>query len=270
MAPLPLKGPNIYFLSMKVTFLGTGASSGTPVPGCDCQVCRSRDPRDCRLRPAVLVEWDGRHVLIDTPPELRIQLLSARVKKIDAILFTHCHADHVYGLDDVRIFSRERKIPVYGRREELMEIKKIFPYVFKRTQKAGGKPRLRLVPISSEVRLYSLTVVPLKVFHGNRVVYGYRLGDFAYIPDCSRIPPAVFKQLTGLSILVLDALRESPHPTHFSLSQSLEAAVQIGAAKTWFTHLSHNMDHAAIREKLPKGMDLAYDGLVLESDGPRA
>jgi phosphoribosyl 1,2-cyclic phosphate phosphodiesterase len=208
------------------------------------------------------MEWDGRHVLVDTPPELRLQLLSARVKKIDAILFTHCHADHVYGLDDVRIFSRENRIPVFGGRDTLSEIKRIFPYVFKRTQKAGGKPRLRLTATHGPFRLFGRRITPLPVFHGNRSIHGFRLEGFAYIPDCSRIPEKTYAMLAHLDLLALDALRESPHPTHFSLSESLDAAARINAKRTFFTHLNHTMGYSAIRRKLPERIDLAYDGLT--------
>jgi len=248
---------------MKVTFLGTGASSGTPVPGCECAVCRSRNPRDNRMRPALLLEWKGKHIIIDTPPELRLQLLSAKVKKIDAILFTHCHADHVYGMDDVRIFCRERKIPVFADRTTLSELKSVFPYVFKRTQKAGGKPRLRLTSVEKPFKLFGMTITPLKVFHGNKPAKGFRLGNFAYIPDCNRIPERTFSLLTGLHTLVLDALRETPSPTHFSLPESISAATRIKAENTWFTHINHTMGYSVIRKKLPESMDLAYDQLQL-------
>ena len=254
-----------YFKGVKITFLGTGASSGTPVPGCDCRVCRSKNPRDRRLRPALLLEWNGRHVLIDTPPELRLQLLSTKVRKIDAILFTHCHADHVYGLDDVRIFSRERKIPVFGDARTLAELKRIFPYVFKRTQKAGGKPRLRLKAVETPFRLFGSKITPLPVYHGNRSIRGFRLDGFAYIPDCSRIPEKTYGMLTGLNVLALDALRETPHPTHFSLSESLQAAARIGAKRTWLTHISHAMGYTAMRSKLSATVDAAYDGLTIRA-----
>lgn len=248
---------------MQITFLGTGASSGTPIPGCDCRVCGSRDPRDKRLRPSLLVEWNGRQILVDTPPELRLQLLAAGVKKIDAILFTHCHADHVYGMDDVRIFSKERKIPVLADKSTLVELKKIFPYVFKRTQKAGGKPRLKLKVVEGPFYLFGLRIVPLKVFHGNKQAKGFRFGRFAYIPDCNRIPSRTFSLLKDLDVLGLDALRETPSPTHFSIPEAIRAAQQIGAKRTLFTHINHTVKHAEMKKKLPRNIELAHDSLKI-------
>jgi len=246
---------------MKLTFLGTGSSSGTPVPGCRCKVCRSGSGKNRRLRPSVIFEVRGKRLLIDTPPELRLQLVAHDVDRIDALFFTHCHADHVYGLDDIRFFSRDRRLPVYGDVRTLAEIRAIFPYVFKKTARAGGKPRLRLKGVHGPFSWNGIPITPVPVFHGNRKIIGYRIGSAAYVPDCSRIPAASFRLLSGLKLLVLDALRETPHPTHFSLRESLEAAGKIGAARTLFTHLGHEMDYFTVNRRLPQGVQLAFDGL---------
>ncbi|OGK01502.1 MAG: MBL fold metallo-hydrolase, partial [Candidatus Raymondbacteria bacterium RifOxyB12_full_50_8] len=223
---------------MKVTFLGTGTSFGIPIPGCRCRVCGSTKSKNRRLRPAVLVSTGGKNILIDTPPELRIQLVENFVDRIDAILFTHCHADHVYGLDDIRVFSMVKRMPVYGSPNTLNEIKRIFPYIFIRTQQGGGKPKLKLTGVHGRFRFSGITIIPLPVFHGKRSVFGFRIGAFAYIPDCSAIPAATFVLLRDLDVLALDGLRKEPHPTHFSLDQAIEAARRIGARQTFLTHIS--------------------------------
>ncbi|MFH0919709.1 MAG: MBL fold metallo-hydrolase [Fibrobacterota bacterium] len=245
---------------MKILFLGTGSSSGTPVPGCGCRVCRSPLKRNRRLRPALLIEQGGKRLLIDTPPELRLQLVEHDIDRVDALLYTHCHADHVYGLDDVRFFSRKRKLPVYGDARTLAEIRCIFPYVFKKTARAGGKPRLRMRVVDRPFRWQGLRITPVPVFHGKRKVLGYRINAIAYIPDCSRIPASSFRLLSRLSILILDALRETPHPTHFSLAESLTVASKIGARRTLLTHISHSMDYISVEKRLPRSVRLAYDG----------
>jgi len=247
---------------LKVRFLGTGSSAGVPVPGCRCNVCASQKNGNRRYRPGLLIYYHQKNILIDAPQELRLQLLESRARTIDALLITHCHADHVYGLDDVRIFSKESKLPVFGGVETLSELKAIFPYVFKRTQKAGAKPRLRLVPLDACFQLFGKEIIPLPVYHGKKRIYGYRIDGFAYIPDCSQIPRKTFLLLNDLNILVIDALRLMPHPTHFCLSESIDVAKKIRAGQTYFTHLSHEIDYSN-RDKLPLGMDFAYDGLVL-------
>ncbi len=248
---------------MKLIFLGTGSSSGTPVPGCECAVCLSKSDKDKRNRPAVLFEKNGKTLLIDAPQELRLQLVRHSVKNVHAMLITHCHADHVYGLDDIRIFSRFRKIPLHADITAINELKKIFPYVFVRTQKAGGKPRIKLNTVNSSFVTNGFNVTPLPVFHGNKKISGWRIDNVAYMPDVSRIPPSTFRLLGGLRLLVIDALRHEPHPTHITIDNAIEISRLISPEQTIFTHISHNLPHALTNRSLPRRVMLAYDGLVV-------
>lgn len=250
---------------MQVTFLGTGTSHGIPVIGCSCAVCTSADPRDRRGRTAVLIRARGAAILVDAPPELRLQLVREHVARADALLLTHAHADHIGGLDDVRVFSERsrRPFPVYGPAAALRQVRERFGYVFRPTQEGGGKPRLSLRAVAAPFSVCGVRVMPLAVWHGRVRVFGYRIGPLAYLTDVSRIPAAVYPKLKGLSVLVLDALRREPHNTHFHLDQALAEARRIGAKRTFFTHLCHRLGHAATEKILPPGVRLAYDGLVL-------
>jgi phosphoribosyl 1,2-cyclic phosphate phosphodiesterase len=237
-----------------------------PVIGCDCAVCTSTDPRNHRARCALLLEYDGRQVLIDTPPELRLQALRAGLKRLDAILFTHAHADHVFGLDDVRPFNDRQggTLPCYGDASTLRDLRRIFRYVFVPTQPGGGKPRLELRRLNGAFNLHGLTVRPLRVIHGALPITAYRFGRFAYVTDVSAIPDETAAELLDLDILVLDALRYRPHPTHFNVAQALEVVRRLRPRQTYFTHICHDLDHARVSAELPEGVALAYDGLVLE------
>ncbi len=253
-------------VSLRVTLLGTGTSSGIPVIGCRCDVCTSDDPRNSRFRAAAKLEYDDRVVLIDTPPDLRQQALRFGLPRLDAVLFTHEHADHVFGLDDIRIFNfRQRQsIPCFGSEQTLAALRRIFSYAFEDGQEGGGKPRLELEAVSTPFDLHGLEIVPVPVLHGALPVYGYRVGGFAYLTDCSEIPEQSFELLAGLEVLVLDALRYTRHPTHFSVAEALEVAARIGAARTYLTHMAHEVDHSAPEIDLPAGVEFGYDGLVVD------
>ena len=240
--------------------------------GCSCATCTSTDPRDTRLRPSIFVETSGARVLVDAGPDLRAQALRHRIARVDTILFTHGHADHILGMDDVRRFNAVRQdhalpgaMPCYGDAATLEDIRRMFGYVFDpATPKGGGLPQLDLRPIDGPFTIGDLDVVPVPLEHGKRPILGFRFGRFAYLTDCNRIPDGSWGLLDGLEVLVLDALRVRPHPTHFSLDEAVATAARIGAPRTFFTHMCHDLLHAATDARLPAGMALAYDGLVLE------
>jgi phosphoribosyl 1,2-cyclic phosphate phosphodiesterase len=251
---------------LRITFLGTGTSHGVPMIGCGCATCRSTDPRDTRLRPSIYVETQRARVLVDAGPDLRQQALQHRIRAVDAILFTHGHADHILGMDDVRQFNAMQRgaMPCYGDPQTLDDIRRMFAYVFDpATPKGGGVPRLELFTVAGPFCVADLDVEPIPIFHGKRPILGFRFGSFAYLTDCSRIPDESFPLLRGLDLLVLDALRIRPHSTHYSLDEAVEAATRIAAKQTLFTHMCHDLPHAATCAGLPGGMALAHDGLVL-------
>ena len=253
---------------VQVLFLGTGTSHGVPMIGCDCDVCHSTDPRDTRWRPSIYVTCDdGTRVLVDTTPDLRAQALRFGVRQVDAILYTHSHADHLMGLDEVRRFNAIKKssMPVFADERTTVDIRRAFSYIFDPdTPKAGGVPDLRLWRIGGGAFMIGRQeIVPIPVMHGRRPILGFRLGRFAYLTDCNAIPESSLPLLAGLDTLVLDALRPLPHPTHFTLDEAVAMAHRIGARQTLFTHIAHQMGHAATCASLPPQMALAYDGLLV-------
>ena len=252
---------------MKLLFLGTGTSHGIPMIGCDCSVCRSSDSRDKRSRPSVVVQYGGRSVLIDTAPELRLQCLDCNIEHVDAVLYTHHHADHIAGLDDLRRFnvSGQGPLPVYAAQDTLDRLTVMFDYAFRYDPDyPSAKPALEPRLIDGPWDLYGQRVEPIPLLHGELPVLGFRFGRLAYCTDCSRIPDASWKLLADLDVLVLDGLRKRPHPTHFNLEQAVEAAGRIGARQTYFTHVAHELGHAETNANLPPNMALAYDGQVVE------
>lgn len=256
---------------MRVRFLGTGTSHGIPVLGCTCAVCASRDGRDSRFRSSALVRGrGGERVLIDAGPEFRLQALAAGLDRLDAVLITHAHADHVHGLDDVRPLCKHAPLPVYASGPDRDELAERFSYAFRSGQEGGGKPRLDLRVIPDEgIRIGKLDILPVPLLHGERLTFGYRVGCMSYLTDCSAIPPASMPLLAGTHTLVLDALRRRPHPTHFSLDQAFEAARAIQPTRLYLTHICHDLAHEEIQEAcdqacLPFPAAPAYDGLEFE------
>jgi phosphoribosyl 1,2-cyclic phosphate phosphodiesterase len=256
---------------MRLTFLGTGTSFGVPQIGCDCAVCRSTDPRDKRTRSGAILQAAGSTILIDTPPELRLQLIAGGFTRIDAVVYTHEHADHVNGIDDLRIFSvRQRKpLPIYGPAETLERVRASFNYIFDdavHPYEGTSKPSLSLHPTEPDqpVSVAGLEVLPLAFQHGHLRVFGYRVGGLAYITDVKAIGQAERERLRGLDVLVLNALWWRPHPTHLSISEAVETARALGARRTYLTHLTHETGHSELEAQLPAGVLPAYDGLTVE------
>ena len=248
-----------------------------PAIGCDCEVCRSSDPRDRRTRPSILIEIvesaagafaDAvRFVLVDTSTDLRTQALARNVRRVDAILFTHTHADHVFGIDDVRRFNQIQKsaIPCLADAGTVASLRRMFAYIFEPPrQQGGGLPQLVLFRIAGPFSLGGVEIVPVPLFHGVLPVLGFRIGSFAYLTDCNRVPDESVALLAGVRTLIIDALRHRSHSTHFSVREATEMSARIGAERTYFTHISHDLGHAVTNASLPAGVELAYDGLVLE------
>jgi phosphoribosyl 1,2-cyclic phosphate phosphodiesterase len=252
----------------RVTFLGTGTSSGVPVIACECAVCCSSDPRDTRLRPSIYVDVPNRaRILVDTSSDLRQQALAHRITRVDAVLITHSHADHVMGLDEIRRFNHVQggPIPFYANAEAWDTLLKTVHYVFDgKPRLGGGIPRLDRHDVDGPFTVAGVHVVPVPLWHGRLPILGFRFGAFAYLTDCNRIPDESWPLLRGLDTLVLDALRDKPHTTHFSLSEAIEVSRAIGARRTFFTHMAHDLGHAETNARLPAGVELAYDGLVLD------
>ena len=254
-------------MGIKITVLGSGTSVGVPTIGCRCSVCCSEDPRDNRLRPSVLVSYDGHNVLIDTTPDFRTQALRARIERLDAILFTHDHADHILGLDDVRPYNFRQKtpIPIYASPETMQSIQRVFVYIFDGAKKASSVPQLVPVEINGRpFELFGLTFEPIPVLHGAATIYGYRFGNAAYLTDHSDIPAESMERLRGLDVLFLDALRRNPHPTHSTVERSVRTARELQPRRAFFTHICHDLPHARTEEALPPNVRLAYDGLEIE------
>ena len=254
-----------------LTVLGSGTSMGVPTIGCDCRVCTSGDPHDRRLRPSVMVRWDGHTVLLDTTPDFREQAIRERIRKIDAVLYTHGHADHILGLDDVRPLSFSRvtgggKIPLYASDATAQVLRGVFRYIFEADYKYGGLAQVELHPVNGPVELFGAKFIPLTVHHGDLPIEAYRFGSAAYLTDFSSVPEESLAQLQDLDILFLDALRHHPHPTHSTVENSLKLVERLKPKRAYFTHISHDLPHDETNAALPPNVRLAFDGMKLEFD----
>ena len=251
---------------MKLTFLGTGTSQGVPIIGCSCSVCTSDDSRNKRLRSSLLVEHNGIVIVIDAGPDFRQQMLRSNVKKIDAILLTHEHRDHVAGLDDVRPFNylQQKPMDIWGEPRVLDAVENEFSYVFAK-YKYPGIPKMNLCPLNGlPITIGNLEITPIRVYHANLPIYGYKMGGLTYITDASRIPESEIKKITNTEILVINALRRKSHPSHFSLPQALEIIEIVKPKQAFLTHISHKLDYAEVQKELPDNVMLAYDRLEIE------
>ncbi len=250
---------------LRLTFLGTGTSMGVPTLGCECRVCLSSDPRDRRSRPSLLVEYDGHTVVIDTSPDFRQQALRSNLKRVDAVIYTHGHADHILGLDDLRAFNiSQGTIPLYANANTQGIIRKTFYYIFSGGTPNSTVPEVDLHEIDGPFGLFGQEFIPVPVEHGLMPVLGFRFGRAAYITDFSRIPPDSMALLRELDLLVLDALRDRPHPNHSTIEQSLALVEELRPQRSYFTHIAHDLGHTQTNARLPAGVALAYDGLTVD------
>jgi len=249
-----------------ITVLGSGTSVGVPTIGCHCSVCTSSDPRDNRLRPSILVSHGERNILIDTTPDFRTQALRARISHLDAVVFTHSHADHIMGLDDVRPFNfRQRgQIPIFAAADTMSSIHRCFQYIFDGVKRESNVPQLdaRIID-GAPFDVFGLEFVPIPVLHGRQTIYGFRFGEAAYLTDHSEIPESSLDLLAGLDVLFLDALRYKPHPTHSTVDRSTKTVERLNPRRAFFTHICHDLGHERAESMLPPNIRLAYDGLEI-------
>jgi phosphoribosyl 1,2-cyclic phosphate phosphodiesterase len=247
---------------LKLTVLGSGTSTGVPVLGCHCAVCSSAEPRNNRTRCSALLEWSGHKILIDTSTDFRQQALREGIEQIDSVLYTHAHADHLHGIDDLRTFTlmTGKAIPVYATRDVLDRVQGLFSYVFNDATAPGYRPRLQVNEVNGAFELFGQEVTPVPLVHGPGESLGYRIGNLAYVVDCSAIPASSWELLEGLDVLVIDALRFREHESHFSINEAIEVARQLQVPKTLLTHLTHDIDYPRHSVGLPEGIEFAYDG----------
>jgi phosphoribosyl 1,2-cyclic phosphate phosphodiesterase len=253
-------------MKARLTVLGSGTSMGVPTIGCTCAVCHSTDPLDRRTRPSIMIEYADKFVLIDTTPDFREQAIRENITRIDAVLYTHTHADHILGIDDLRPLSYHRasKIPLYAKPEAADFIRNMFRYIFDADYKFGGLAQVEMKPVDSAFDLFGANVQPVPVIHGEAEIYGFRLGSMAYLTDFSSVPESSLAMIQNLDVLFLDALRYTPHPTHSTVEKSLQIAERVGAKRVFFTHICHDLPHRETNALLPPHVRLAYDGMKLE------
>jgi phosphoribosyl 1,2-cyclic phosphate phosphodiesterase len=251
---------------MEITFLGTGTSYGVPVLTCTCPVCTSTDPRNQRTRSSLWLRCRGTSLLIDTATEFRLQALRAGLRSVDAVLYTHCHADHVFGFDDLRVFSRltRQRVSIYGNDSTIAELREVFDYIFRQLELHEGRPWIETNVVSGPFQVGEVVVQPVPVFHDALPILGYRIGRTAYVTDCSSIPPASLELLRDLDTLILGVVGFNPHPAHMHLERALELVRELAPKQAYFTHLSHRLDYEEVSRMLPPGVYLAYDGLTVQ------
>lgn len=250
-----------------LTVLGSGTSMGVPTIGCDCAVCRSSDARDRRTRPSILVAYSGKTVLIDTTPDFREQAIREHIRHLDAVLYTHAHADHILGLDDLRPLTfhhKPNKLPLYARPQAAEFIRNMFRYIFDADYKFGSLAQVELKTITGAIDLFGARFEPVTVIHGETEIDGFRFGSAAYLTDHSEVPETSFAKLQDLDILFLDALRYKPHPTHSTVETSLRIVERLRPKRAFFTHICHDLPHQATNATLPPNVELSYDGMKLE------
>jgi phosphoribosyl 1,2-cyclic phosphate phosphodiesterase len=252
--------------SLQLTILGSGTSMGVPTLGCRCEVCESSDPRDKRTRPSVLLSYAGRNVVIDTAPDFREQAMRERIDRLDAVIYTHAHADHILGLDDIRPYNLKQGgvVPVYASAETQKTLRRQFAYIFDDAPTESSLPGVEMHTIDGPFDVFGLTFTPILANHGKQPVLGYRFGAAAYLTDFSSVPQDSKDLLRGLDDFILDALRYTPHPMHSNVAQSLALVKELCPKRAWFTHICHDLGHTEANAKLPEGVQLAYDGLKFE------
>ena len=252
--------------SLQLTILGSGTSMGVPTLGCRCEVCESSDPRDKRTRPSVLLSYAGRNVVIDTAPDFREQAMRERIDRLDAVIYTHAHADHILGLDDIRPYNLKQGgvVPVYASAETQKTLRRQFAYIFDDAPTESSLPGVEMHTIDGPFDVFGLTFTPILANHGKQPVLGYRFGAAAYLTDFSSVLQDSKDLLRGLDDFILDALRYTPHPMHSNVAQSLALVKELCPKRAWFTHICHDLGHTEANAKLPEGVQLAYDGLKFE------
>jgi len=253
-------------MQLKLTFLGTGTSTGIPMLACHCPTCISNDPNDKRMRSSILLQWQKHTLIVDTTPEFRLQMLRANCQHLDAILITHTHADHINGLDDLRqlTFKQNNPLELYASKQTISWLKQRFNYIWGKKPEGGAVAKLNLNPINEPFKIKNLTITPIPVKHGSMNILGYRFGPIAYISDVSEIPTSSIKLLQNLQILILDAVRYRPHPTHFHIEKAIQVSQQINPKLTYFTHINHDIQHQQLTKELPANIKVAYDTLTIQ------
>ena len=250
---------------LQITFLGTGTSHGVPVIACDCEICQSNDPKNKRMRTSIHIKSKEYNLLIDTPPEMSLELINNNIKNVDSVLMTHAHADHIMGFDDIRALNwfQGKEMPVYGDKKTLKAIKRVFPYIFSDQNPGGGIPQVILKEVEKEFTFRDLQIKAVPIYHGDNQILAYRINNFAYLTDCSKIPESSLKLLDGIEYAAVDALRFEEHPTHMSVDQAVELVNKLNLKHGYLTHISHRLDHQKLNDYLPEHVSPAYDGLVI-------